>query len=264
MTPKTSLSVALSQEELFVSMMYLQAQQFPGLDLGIFKKLDETQTNLMMGIAERALLARGFLKPGQDGRLQLEAAVNGLLSACLFPETSLFVHHTRSGAETEEYFFHAYRKMFVMHSIPLTAIHQFIAVEDQTAIARAVLSILALPSLPKPKGKSAQIQLSLLEKGRDIALERGAEEAFHVLQTELDDETARELARTLAEPTTNTAFAYLDHRAAGRPPQGLTILQGKQTLWLLQPSEDPQDERTSIWPLSSEEVIRKVKSILMQ
>ena len=264
MTANTSLSMTLSQEELFVAMIHLKAEQFPGLDLEVFKELDETQTSLMVGVAERALLARGFLKPDKKGDLQLEPAINGLLAACVFPDKSLFVNRTRPEAGTEEYFFHAYRRMFVMHSIPVTAVHQFIAVEEKDATARAVLSILNLASLPKFEGNRGQINLTIFEEARDVASEKGVEEALKVLsRTELDKKTARELALTLVGMVANTTFAYIDHHDNGQPPQGFTILQGKKALWWLEPIEDVREELISILPISSEDVIQRMKAFLI-
>ncbi len=264
MAINTSLSLALSQEELFVGMLHLKVETMPGLDLGIFKELDEHQTSLMMGVAERALLARGFLRPDQRGDLQLEPAIKGLLYACTFPDKSLFVTRTRPEIGPEEYFFHTYRRMFVMHSIPVTAIHQFIAVEEKNATAKAVLSILNLTTLPKPDWNGGQAELAIFEKARDVAMEKGIDEAIKVLsQTSLNKETTKILAQTLVLPIANTTFAYINHRDNSHPPQGFTILQGKNELWLIEPIEDPKDELISIMPVSSEDIIKRVKTLLI-
>jgi hypothetical protein len=190
MTTKTSLSMALSQEELFVIMLYLKAEKLPGLELEVFKSLSEEQTAFMMGIAERALVARNFLKPDPEGRLKLEQTIFAIVGACAFPDRSLIVTRTRPEAIEENYFFHTSRNIIVMHTTPVTTIHQFIAVEEKMALMKTILSILNMPSLSKPKYKSGSIQQTVLEEARNAALEKGAEEASMILfQTKLDKKT---------------------------------------------------------------------------
>ncbi len=257
-----SLSFALSQEELFVAMLHLQLEQFPGLDMEVFKPLNKEQLSLLIGVTERALLARNFLKPGQDGTLQLEMLLRGVLLACLFPDTSLLVRHTRPDAAAEEYFFHSYRKMFILHSIPISGIHQFIAVEDKQAIPRAVFSLLSLPDRPHPAFEAGTTRLSLFEQARDVALERGIEAAMQVLsQDGLTEALAQELAVTLSDPIANTTFVYIAHKNSNLA-QGFTILQGKNALWWIEPAGEDEQDRISISSLSSEEIIRRLRELL--
>ena len=121
MAATTSLSMALSQEELFVILAHLKAERLLGLESEILKGLSGDQISLVMGVAERALMARGFLKPGPENRLQLEPPVFAAVGACAFPETSLIVTRHRPDAVGENYFFHTSRKMIVMHTMPVTA-----------------------------------------------------------------------------------------------------------------------------------------------
>lgn len=251
------LSVTLSQEELFVAMLHLNTQFFPGLDLQPFQELDQKQTNLMAGVAERALIARNFLKPGANGDWQLEQKLQGLLQACLSADCSLLVRHTRPQAGSEEYFFHVFRRMYVMHSIPVTAIHQFIATDDKNAVPRAVVSILRLPDLPKAECPQGKIRLPLFEQARDLALEKGAEEAGKLLlQAGLEAPTAGEVAQTLAAPLANTTLARIEKQQTGR---GFSILQGKQAIWQIEPLEE--EEWIAIRPVSADEAVQVVKEI---
>lgn len=255
--PTKPLSVALSQEELFVAMLHLKAKFFPGLDLQRFQELDENQINLMAGVAERALIARNFLKPGADGDGQLEQKIAGLLKACLSADRSLLVRHVRPQAGSEEYFFHVFRSMYVMHSIPITAIHQFIATDDRNAVPRAVVSILHIPDLPKAECPQGKIQLSLFEQARDLALEKGAEEARTILvQAGLEAPTAGEVAKTLAAPLANTTLARIEGQQDGR---GFSILQGKHAVWQIEPLEE--EEWIAIRPVSANEAVQVVKEI---
>lgn len=259
MAPQSSipLSIALSQEELFVAMLHLKADSFPGLDLERFQELDEKQTGLMAGVAERALIARNLLKPGAEGNWQLEQKLQGVLRACLSADRSLLVQHTRFQVADEEYFFHAFRKMYIMHSVPITAIHQFIATEDKDAVPRAVMSILHLADLPKAKCAQEKMRLLLFEQARDLALEKGAEAAKEVLvQAGLEASSAVELAQTLAVPLANTTLARIENQQTGR---GFSILQGKNAIWQLVPLEE--DDWIAIYPVSTKEAAQIVQEI---
>lgn len=254
--------MALSQEELFVAMVYLKAEQFPGLDLESFKELEEQKASLMISVAERALIARGFLRPDANQQWQLETKVQGLLAACLWPDRSIFVYHTRPQSSPEEYFFHAYQRMYILHSIPVTAIHQFIAVEDKSAIARSILSILNLPSVKAVDCGTVRINLDLFEMVRDAALEQDSEKAQKLLAgANLEQKFAAEMSSTLSSMIANTTFVIHDHKT-DRSTQGLSILQSQNALWWLTPTEE-DDETIYIESLSSEEIIQRMKNLLL-
>jgi hypothetical protein len=263
MTTKTSLSIALSQEELFVVLAYLKGESLPGFEIERFKKLSEQELSLLIGIAERALVARGFLKPDSDNQLKLEPAVFAIVGACAFPEKSLMLTRFRPNAMIEEYFFHISRKMIVMHTMPVSTIHQFIAAEDKSAIIKAAVSILNIDSLPESKCPQGQIKQNTLDAARDIALEKGIESASTLLsQGGLDKLTAQQLSTTLSEPVANTLFAYVENDTKGISASGFTVLQGKNALWLLSPGEDPEHDLVSILSVSSNDVIQRVKILL--
>ena len=264
MAGESPLSIMLSQEELAVVVHYLEADTLLGLEPELFAGLSANQVTLVLGVAERALVARGFLKPGADNRFQVEPAVFAVVGACVFPETSLIVTQIRPGTLAETCFFHISRRMIVMHTIPMTAIHQFIAVEEKEAIARAVLSILDLDvSFEQPLGEPAQVGQAILVHARDVAQAEGPGAAFHVLsQTNMNEEVARELAATLAQPVANTTLAYIEHKEEGELSDGFTVLQGQGALWLLTPVEDSATESILVLPVSAEEAIQRVKALL--
>lgn len=264
MTSDSPLSVVVSQEELAVILRYLDADSLLGLELEVFEALSTDQVTLVLGVAERALIARGFLKLGPDNRFQLAPAILAVVGACAFPETSLIVTRNRPGNPGEVIFFHTSRQMIVMHTIPITAIHQFIAVEEMAAVAQATLSILDLDlSLGRLTSRPVQMEQAVLMEARDSAEGGNAAAAFRVLsQAKVDEGAARELAETLAHPVANTTLAYIEHDATGVSTDGFTLLQGEGALWLLTPVEGSATELVSISPVSAEEAVQRVKALL--
>jgi hypothetical protein len=260
MTINTSHSMALSQEELFVIMFYLRTETLPGFDLSIIKNLDQDQLNLIVGVAERALLARGFLKPDSEGRLQPELYIKLIIGTCTAPEKSLIITRICPKAPEEDYFFHTLSDVIVMHSIPITSMHQFIAVKDKKAITRTAISILSMDSLPKLKCTPGTVQQTVLENARDAAQNSGSKDALEILtHTDLTKETARQFAATLTRSVTNTTFAYF---TKDKPIDGFTLLQGENGYWLLEPVEDSTNGMISVFPVSNRNIIQRIRSLL--
>lgn len=257
MGSNSSLAIAFSQEELFVILAYLKAERLSGLDFNLLHGLDEQQTRLVMGVAERALLARGYFQI-KDGHLQLTAPVIALVGACAFPEWTAVITQNRPDAPSATYFFHMARKMRVMHTIPLTGIHQFIAVEDAKALAKAALGILALDSQPKITSEGGSIPLDSIEPLSELAGQAGGREKALALLEEagLGGELARQMAITLAAPVANTTFASVHHKRD--ETSGFTVLSGENGLWLITPGEDDTAE---IQAVSADEVIEQVRKM---
>jgi hypothetical protein len=261
MTTNTFLSMALSQEELFVIMIYLKGESLPGFDKQIIMNLDKDQLDLIVSVAERALISRNFLKPIPEGRLELNPNINAIIRTCMYPEKSLIITRIRPDFPEEDYFFHTSGKLNVMHSIPLTTIHQFISVEEKSAIVRTAISILSMGSHPKLKCTEGQLNLSVLEKARDAAKEKGAKEAIDILSlTDLNKETIRKLSQTLTQPIANTTFAYI---SVNGPIDGFSIFQGINGFWLIEPKGDPTNELISIFPVSSDNITHRIKTMLI-
>lgn len=259
MPPKEVLTFALSQEELLVVLAYLQATSLLGFDIEVFQGLGDTEREMVFSVAERALMARGFLRPGADGRLQLEPAIFATVGACAMPDETIVVTRNPAGALQEKYFFHCSRRMVVLHTVPVSAIHQFIAFEEKSAILRAILSILALSDRPPLSCSATVLEQESLLSARDAA-EKGAHSArAFLLQAGLEENTAEELAQSLASLSASTTLV----RVAQDEAAGFTLLQAKNGDWLLSP-EDPESEKpkVSVVPVSSEEIRERVRSLL--
>lgn len=255
---------SLSQEELFVILTYLKVPSLTGLDNRVLAELSEEQARLILGVAERALIARGFLVPGSEHRLGLEAAVLAMVGACATPEKSLIVTRSRPQAPPEAYFFHTARKMTVLHTTPMTAIHQFVMLEDLTALWRSAMNILALDAsdaiLKCPPG---QLPEAFVSQARDAAQEKGGQEALKILsQTQLDSQTAEQFAATLANPTANTTLVFIE--AATSKADGFTLLQGPNGTWLLKPVGNGSsiDKPVFLKPLAKDEISGEVKALV--
>lgn len=259
MTPQEALTFTLSQEELLVVLAYLQAPSLVGFDTEVFQGIGDDERRMVIGVAERALIARGYLRPGAEGRLQLEPAIFATVGACAMPEETVIVTRSPAGAVREEYFFHCSRQMVVLHTIPMSAIHQFIAFEEKSALLRAMLSILALSDHPALRCSPAVLEQETLLSARDAA-EKGPEAARGLLlQAGLEGSTAGELARSLASLKASTTLVRIVQDEAA----GFTLLQAENGDWLFSPLDGESEKpKVSAVPVSSEEIRRRVRSLL--
>jgi len=259
MPPKNALSVSLSQEEVLAVLAYLEAPSLVGLETEILQGLGDDERRLVLGVAERALIARGFLRPGADNRLELAPEVQATVGACAFPEESVIVTRSPVNAIQEKYFFHCSRRMVVLHVIPMTAIHQFVALEEKQDMLKAMLSILSLADLPAPACPPATLEQETLLAARDAA-EKGTEAALALLSPAgLEDVTARELARSLTTLTASTTLV----RVAQKEAAGFTLLQAENGAWVLSPQNgEGENHRVLAVPASPDEVRQRVRTLL--
>ena len=266
MSKKTNPAFTLSQEELFVVLAYLKVDALVGLDNQILKSLSPEQIQLVMSVAERALISREFLSPDADNRLQLEKVVLAIVGACAAAETTLVVTHNRPNRPTENLFFHTARKMVVMHSMPVTAIHQFVALEEKSDIAKLVTAILNVKEQSILKCPEGQIQDELITQARDAALESGKAKALEVLaKSKLEQSTAGQFATTLTSLVSNTTQVYIKHQKNGdSAADGFTILQGSNGAWILKPIENDKtaEKYVSLKPTSPKEISEKTRSLI--
>ena len=259
MADKKAISFSLSQEELKILLAYLEASELIGLDPEAFQLLSEKEMQLVMGVAERALVARGFLKPGEN-RLKPEEIVHAVVGACVSPETSLILSRHYSKAYVESYFFHTSRKMIVLHTVPIMAIHQFIALENRDAVVRAAVSVLQMGESASPQCPAGDLEQDVLIKAKEISEKRGVDGGKSVLsKTSLDPSTVREFSNTLASFVADTTFAFIKHSSQKESANGFSILQGSNGTWLLIPGEKG---RIGIQPVSSKDVFTKVMTLI--
>jgi len=238
---------SLSQEELFVILTYLKVNSLMGLDSAVLTELSEQQVQIVLGVAERALIAREFLVVDKEGRFQLNPAILSVIGICVKPTRSLIINYDRPDYPTECFFFHAGDSTMVGHTIPMSAIHQFFVLENKDIILKSVSELLALNSQKSPMQMEDFVQLPqpLITQARDAAEEGGIEQAISVLsKTSLSPSFTKAFATSLTNPVANMTFVSLAHYSEKEDyADGFTILQGSNGFWILKPSEEDVPEK---------------------
>jgi len=259
MKKKESLSFAISFEELLVLLYHFKRNELAGLDQSPLNDMSDKEKNLLMAVAERALIARGFLTKGTDNKVKMIDPVLALVGTCLEPEVSLVVENTPTNNVEQLFFFHTARKMRVMHTTPVTGIHQFIAVEDDKAFLKALISTISLGDIQQLNCKDSTLDIAVLITVRDEALEKGAEVASKtLLENNMSEDTAKKFAQSLSNPVSNTTVSFI--RNLDDTAEGFTFLKGQKSLWIITPNDD--DDLVTIKNISSNDAIQKLKSLV--
>lgn len=260
MTKNKSLSFALSREELYVILVYLKTNKLTGLDNGKVENPSKDNSNGALEVAEKGLLARGFLRPETNGRLKLIDPLFATVGTCAFPETSILITRIIPGGIKQELYFHTYRKMLVVHTIPITDIHQFNVVEDKKMALGEIKSFLNYTKTNLQDLPSGKVELDALLKISEVALEKDGEITFQLLiDIGLDKNIAKAFAQTLSKPLINTNMAYVPR--AGELTEGFTILEGRDTLWLIDPVGG-EEKQINLSITSPDEIYKRVQKFV--
>lgn len=267
MTKKTSISFVLSQEELKLMLAYFKIASLMGFDSDVFEELSERELSIVMGVAERALFARGFLEIDADNNIKISEVPYAVVGACVSPETSLIIRKNIPDSLSELYFFHAARKMAVYHAVPVTAMHQFIALEDKQAMSKSAFSLLELGTLPALDCPAGELTDEVISNARDAMDKNDHEAAMAILKkTALDPQTIQEFFVSLQKPLYNHTIVHFDHDPDGEDVEkGFSLLAGENGLWMLQPIEEvsPGVNKVKLAPVSVDDVAAKIKEYIL-
>lgn len=240
MEKKSTLSIALSQEELFVVMAYLKIPLMLGLNNQVLASLPEANRDMVLGVAERALIARGYLEI-KKGLLELIPVVQAIIGACSAPQKTLAIKCNSSKQLPEDYYFHVSRKMNVMHMFPMTAIHQFTMVKDQVALLRAAFATMKLVEPQNLQPMSGTLAKNLVVQAQDTAKEGGVAKVKTILKsdTNLEPDFIEAFSKSLTMPHKNILTMFIQHPEDNQgQADGFTLLVSEAYTWMLKSVDD--------------------------
>ncbi|KAA3661738.1 MAG: hypothetical protein DWQ04_15580 [Chloroflexi bacterium] len=261
------IAFSLSQEELFVILRYLNVPTVMGLNHEVLNGLEPEQIRIVLEAAERALVARGFLKPTGQQRFTLLPAVGGTLVVCAKPQTSIVVTINRPGYATEALFFHEVEEKLVSHVIPASGIHQFTVLPDRAAVLHTLAAILADAPQAESGCQPMQIFQTLISQSREAA-EDGVEAAKVILQQMPDTpvESIDAFAAALASMEMSLTIIVTSHQAEENVADGFTLLLGADMVWWLRPLDknnpDEQQHLVQINPETRTSAIQHIQTLL--
>lgn len=264
MDKQKALGISLSQEELFVLLGYLKTQGLLGLDMDVFRKLTRESIPMTLGVAERALIARGFLIPGKDEHFEMIDPVHAVVRSCTHPNQSVILQCNFQNEPPETCYFHLAKKMHVIHTIPMSGIHQFLAVTGLDELLKSMMSVMRLGKNSLADPVEIKIHESAFTKARNAAQKKGKAGALKILnEAGLDGNTAEALSGTLENPQLNHTVMHILHDQKGKDViHGFGLLGSDELLWKLSPIEKGEESSLAIASISADEVLLTMKELM--
>jgi len=260
-----NIGFGISTEELLVVLGYLKAESMPGLDSDHLKDLDEEQLEFALGIAERALYARGFIIPDPQKKPTLAPTVFSVVGACVMAETTIVASCNRPDQRREDHYYHTSRQMVVMHYAPNAGIHQFVAVTERDNIAQSILSILQLGEKSTLNCQPLRVKASVFGEARKAVQQNRPTDGLRMLtEAGVELDSAQAMLDTQSKPVANTTIGSVEHQNGKESTDSFTVIEGENGLWIVTTPEtkpDP-DPEFLIVPASAEDVIQKVKILV--
>lgn len=213
-TASNPLVLSLSGEELYVLMRVLKVRALPGVDMAWLNQAADgslpANTRSALAAATNGLAARGFIEAGADQStpdtptLRLPAAIIATIGTCAFGDCTIQLSLASSFGPVQM-FFHEFRKLSVVHTIPQPDIHQFTVLDGRAGMLTCLSSAMALEAQVCAELPVGRVAASQLRTVREMALLGQTEDPVNMLA-----------ASGLPSPT-NSAFvrAIAQARAIG-------------------------------------------------
>lgn len=193
-TASNPLVLSLSGEELYVLMRVLKVRVLPGVDLAW---LDQSQDGSLpatnrsaLASATNALVARGFIEVQADQSapdvppdaltLRLPAAVIATIGTCAFGDCTIQLTLARPSGLTQ-LFFHEFRRLGVVHSVPQSDIHEFTVLDGRAGMMTCISSVMALDGQAPVDLLAGRIAATQMRTVRELALLGQTEAAVTML-----------------------------------------------------------------------------------
>ncbi|MEI7988905.1 MAG: hypothetical protein WCI88_07675 [Chloroflexota bacterium] len=260
MEKKSTIFLGFSDEELYVLLVYLGVSEMWGLEALEKRKLSVKKRELLLGVAERALVAREILLPTPSGNFKLADIPHALLRTCANFTHLLQIDCAGAGSAPLTYYYCHARKMYVLHTTSAQHLHGFLAFGDQQAFSQSAFAVLGLREVPPPPCPPGQLSK---EAYRDLkqAARQGVEQALGVLSSSnLPPETAAAFIEALHNPVFKHALRLYQKLPGGQEKfEGFTLLMAHNGLWILTPLEQ---DVVNIEPATLEDVSQRFSALM--
>ncbi len=265
MKNNNDLVLNVSQEELLYLLKILGAPSIPGIDPNIFEGATERDIGVAVGVAERALIARGLVVPGGDGRVNISEVALALVGTCAMPNFSVITEITTEDT-AQGLFWHGTENIVVEHNLPIRGIHKFRALSDRDDLENNIVT--CMPKLPKSAAEvpAGSLAVEIYEQGKEMIRDqkktKEAEELF--IKNGLPEKTAVALVKVLRLAKITISAGFLKHTTKGEPySKGGVGAVSSRAAFLIEPEGD--DQLLFIQPINDTEwknwITKHIKAI---
>ena len=211
------LAVNLSQEELLYLLSIFRLSTLPGLDGKMLEGMSEREMAVAAGTAQRALFARGFIFPDQNGKIEVEEAVVALVGICALPSFSI-VMEVATLKTAYGLYWHGTEHISVEHVIVMPGIHKFRSLPQGLDLAGHVTGRLpGIAETPISTQPAVTIDAGAFHQARDIARDQSdPKKAEQVLaKSGLPKGTAKSFATAMVNAQVTVTAAMIRHGRQG-------------------------------------------------
>lgn len=257
-----TFNFTFSFEEVLFLQHVLELPVLPGLDEdNPYASFTSEQMELVLGIAERGLRARGFLEVNNDGsQATLFSPVLALFTSCAAASAILLIMTEYDSEPVHIRYYHIGEHLSVERSFPQPGLHRFTAgpaFSDLSEQLRVYLMLSEQAAAGMPDIMLTQAALadarSTAIRDKNAALERLREDG-------LSHEQASLLAEALADLLCTVTFTVVYEAANGFDPQELGLIVTRDTAWFVT-IEEPEQERFKLTSCSANEAVERILAL---
>lgn len=259
------VSFQLTNEELRVILILLDQRVIAGLNTDALDQLDLKTRNIILETARRGLIARKILSHGDQNQVRVDPLILTLITACIVPETTtIIIRNVTHGSEGDElHYFHYSGEVTVAHTPLADGFHRFIWRREPDPIVASARTIMRLNGHMAVSAEPITIAERHINEARDAGSRTEIESIL--MQAGIPSATVQSLAVTLASAHAYTTIAHIKHATGNetRSQDGLTVLDGANGVWILQPVASSSIRNAlKVKPVSSEEAIQTIKQLI--
>ncbi len=242
--PTTPMTFTLSRHELLVILDTLNADTIPGLEEDPLGPLDEAQERLARTIAQRALVARGYLRWG-DNEPVLLRWVGDAVATCIRAPEMLMIYHRPPAAAPIQYYVHIIDGRAVVHIPSQQVLHFFSIQPSRNDLLDRIDDIVNIPAdLPGGQTKYILPEATFIQ-AREQAQAGQLQAAQQTLeQAHLPSNRAAAFLATLTRNPALTVFQHLKAISADETQKAdFTVIRDDQSAWLLTLQQEQMELR---------------------
>lgn len=262
MSNEKPLSIVLSQEELIFLLRIVGVSGILGMGLQSLQELDTEQFNLLMGSAERTLIARQFLSMTSEDSLTIDRVVLALLGPCIIPEKSIIVTLWEHREGSQAIYYHNSGEMLIEHLYLGNGLHHFAALTGTAMLLDRLADYLQIGGQGKALEETSLLTMqefrTVLERIRD----NGLSEPFDGDAGALKDL----LESGIEKAEVNANIVVVDHLNEGEALdiEAISLLLGPRSIWRLDHKEIAEgEEQVSVTSLSFDSARELLKRMVL-
>ena len=237
------LVMNVSQEELMYLLNVMGGSTLPGIEPNIFEGATERDIAIAVGVAERALIARGFVIPRSDGKVEISEVPFALIGTCALPKYSV-ITETTTDETSQGMFWHGTENIIVEHNLPLRGIHKFRALADPGGVEEHIADVLPKLPLKAFSVEPGSLPDAVFAECKDLIRDQGDTKKAEVLFQEhgLPESTSSELVKAIHKVKFTISIGFIKHEAdrEAKSIGGVAIISAK-TAFLVELDENKDE-----------------------